>query len=101
MLTINYGAINLIMIEKEVTILNKVGMHMRPASLIVKTASQYDADFYIIQEDGMKINGKSILSLIGLEAAKGAKLIFQADGEDEDDMLNALVTLVKEKFYED
>ena len=89
------------MIEKEVTILNKVGMHMRPASLIVQAASKYNSEFYILQKDGFKVNGKSILSLIGLEASKGTKLIFQAEGEDEEEMIEELVGLVESKFDEE
>lgn len=90
------------MIEKEVEIKNKIGMHMRPASMLVQAASKYDSEFFIIQKnDDFKINGKSILSLIGLQAAQGTKLIFQADGEDEEEMLEELIDIVENKFGEE
>lgn len=89
------------MIEKEVIIKNKIGMHMRPASMLVQAASKYESDFYIIQEDGFEVNGKSILSLIGLEAAKGTKLKFRAEGQDEEEMMKELVEIVDAKFNEE
>ena len=55
------------MIEKVVPIVNKAGMHTRPASVLVKIASKYKSDFYIVK-DGFQINGKSIIGVMSLAA---------------------------------
>ena len=70
------------MIEKTVTIRNKAGMHTRPASMLVKIASKYKSDFYIIK-DGFQINGKSIIGVMSLAAEHGSSVILRFDGSDE------------------
>jgi phosphocarrier protein len=70
------------MIEKEVMIRNKAGMHTRPASILVKLASKYKSDFYIIK-NGFQINGKSIIGVMSLAAEYGSKVILRFDGIDE------------------
>lgn len=70
------------MIEKEVMIRNKAGMHTRPASILVKLASKYKSDFYIIK-NGFQINGKSIIGVMSLAAEYGSKVILRFDGVDE------------------
>lgn len=83
------------MLEKIVTIVNKAGMHTRPASMLVKIASKYKAEFYI-EKDGFKINGKSIIGVMTLAAEQGSKVSLQFDGDDEEKAAAEVV-----KFFED
>lgn len=82
------------MIEKTVTIVNKAGMHTRPASNIVKLASKYKSDFYIIK-NGYSINGKSIIGVMTLAAEQGSVITLRFDGDDEE---QAAIEIVK--FFE-
>ncbi len=70
------------MIEREVTIQNRAGLHTRPAATLVKTASKYKADFFILK-DGIEINGKSIIGVMTLAAEQGSTMILRFEGEDE------------------
>ncbi len=83
------------MIEKKVKIVNKAGMHTRPASAIVKIASKYRSDFYIIKNN-FRINGKSIIGVMTLAAEQGSELTLELEGEDEEKASAELV-----KFFED
>jgi phosphocarrier protein HPr len=83
------------MIEKEVIIKNKAGMHTRPASILVKIASKYKSDFYIIK-DGFQINGKSIIGVMTLAAEYGSPVILRFEGPDE---INASEEIIK--YFED
>ncbi len=70
------------MIEREVVIKNRAGLHTRPAATLVKTASKYKSAFFIYK-DGMEINGKSIIGVMTLAAEQGSTLILKFEGEDE------------------
>jgi phosphotransferase system HPr (HPr) family protein len=70
------------MIEKDIIIKNKTGLHARPAAIIVQRANKYHADIFL-EKDGDKINAKSIMGVMMLAAAEGAALKIIADGEDE------------------
>ena len=70
------------MIEKKVKIINKAGLHTRPAATIVKLAAKYKCEFYI-SKDGLNINGKSIIGVMTLAAEMGSELSLTFDGEDE------------------
>jgi phosphocarrier protein HPr len=83
------------MIERTVTIRNKAGMHTRPASILVKIASKYKSDFYIIKE-GFQINGKSIIGVMSLAAEHGSELILRFDGKDEENAAEEIT-----KYFED
>lgn len=83
------------MIEKTVTIINKAGMHTRPASNIVKIASKYRSDFFIIKNN-YSINGKSIIGVMTLAAEQGSQLTLRFEGEDEQKAAAEVV-----KFFED
>jgi phosphocarrier protein len=87
------------MIEKEVTIINKAGMHTRPASNIVKIASKFKSDFYIIK-DGFTINGKSIIGVMTLAAEQGSKLLLRFEGEDEESAAKEIIKFFEEGFGE-
>ncbi len=87
------------MIVREVTVTNRAGLHTRPASMIVRTASKFKSDFFI-EKDGYEINGKSIIGVMTLAAEQGAKLKLVFDGEDEDEAAEALVKLFEDGFGE-
>lgn len=71
------------MIEKTVKIVNKAGLHTRPAATIVKIAAKYKCEFFI-SRDGVQINGKSIIGVMTLAAETGAEIVLTFDGEDEE-----------------
>jgi len=87
-------------LARDYVLLNKLGLHARPASLFVKTASQFQADIKI-SKDGHVSDGKSILSLLMLAAGQGASLNVCARGEDAVEALDALGTLITSKFGEE
>ena len=87
------------MVEREVIIKNRAGMHTRPAALIVKTAAKFKSDFFI-RKDGMEINGKSIIGVMTLAAEQGSKLLLRFSGEDEEEAAKALVELFERGFDE-
>jgi phosphocarrier protein len=87
-------------LTREFTITNQCGIHARPAALFVKAASRYDSDV-LVEKDGNKVSGKSIMGLMTLEASVGSKLKVTADGNDAEAVLNELQALVEGKFGED
>ena len=87
------------MIEREVVIKNRAGLHTRPAATLVKTASKFKADFFIYK-DGMEINGKSIIGVMTLAAEQGSALTLKFDGEDEADAAEEIVALFERGFDE-
>ena len=87
------------MIEREVIVTNRAGLHTRPASMIVKTASEFEAEFFI-QKDGYEINGKSIIGVMTLAAEQGASLMLVFDGPDETMAADAMAGLFREGFGE-
>ena len=87
------------MIEQQVTILNRAGMHTRPAATLVKTAAKFKSDFFIYK-DGMEINGKSIIGVMTLAAEQGATLTLRFDGEDEKEAVAEVLELFNRGFNE-
>ena len=85
---------------KEFQVLNKLGIHARPAALFVKTANRFTCDIFV-EKDGEKVNGKSIMGLMMLAAGQGSKLLLTAEGADANESLIALEKLVNQKFDED
>ena len=83
----------------ELTVSNKMGIHARPAAMIVRVANKYSADV-IVEKDDEQVNGKSIMGLMMLAAGNGSKLRFVATGNDADDMLKEMEQLFKRKFEE-
>ena len=82
----------------EVEIKNKAGLHARPSSLFVQIASNFDSEIKVKYEDE-EINGKSIMGLMLLAAEQGAVLTLTANGDDEDDLLDALKELIEDKKF--
>ena len=87
------------MIEKTVKIINKAGLHTRPAATVVKMAAKYKCDFYIAR-DGMSINGKSIIGVMTLAAEEGAELELIFNGEDEKKAAEEIVNYFERGFDE-
>ena len=87
------------MITREVTVMNRAGMHTRPAAAIVKLASEFASDFYI-SKDGFQINGKSIIGVMTLAAAQGTTLEVQFEGPDEEKMADAICDYFAKGFEE-
>ena len=85
---------------KELTIVNKLGIHARPAALFVKTANRFSCDIFV-EKDGEKINGKSIMGLMMLAAGPGSKLTIHAQGSDAAAAISEIESLLKRKFDED
>lgn len=85
---------------RDLTILNKHGMHARPAAMFIKTASGFDSDI-MIEKDGTKVSGKSIMGLLTMELYQGSTMRVYADGPDAEAALQALEELVKGKFDEE
>lgn len=87
------------MVVREVTVTNRAGLHTRPASMIVRTASKYQSDFFI-QKDSYEINGKSIIGVMTLAAEQGATLTLTFEGEDEEEAAEAVAALFENGFGE-
>ena len=87
------------MAERSVQIVNKHGLHARPAAEIVKAASRYQSDVTISRDD-LEVNGKSIMGVMMLAAEYGATITIRATGTDADDALDAIAALVANRFGE-
>jgi len=82
---------------REMTLLNKYGLHVRPAGLFAKIASRFNAEV-MVDKDGTVVSGKSIMALMTLEAVCGTILKVTADGPEAKDVLDALQGLVSRRF---
>lgn len=87
------------MIEREVTIRNRAGLHTRPAAALVKTAARFQAEFFI-SKDAFEINGKSIIGVMTLAAEQGSTLLLRFEGIDEEQASQAVVDLFERGFDE-
>ena len=87
------------MIERSVTIVNKNGLHARPAAEIVKTAAKFRSDITLIRDE-LEVNGKSIMGVMMLAAECGSTLVLRADGPDEQAAIDAIAQLIESRFGE-
>ena len=87
------------MISKNVTIINKLGLHARAAAKLVQLASSFECEFYV-SKDGRQVNGKSIMGVMMLSASKGTKIQIIAEGADEIEAINKIESLINQKFDE-
>jgi phosphocarrier protein len=87
-------------VQKEFTLLNRLGLHIRPAAQFTKIASKYQADVFLVR-DGMRINAKSIMGVMMLAAGYGAKLTLECIGPDEEALSAELLKLIENKFNEE
>ena len=88
------------MTSRNVTVVNQLGMHARAAAKFVHVAARYQAHVRVAR-DRREMDGKSIMGILLLAAARGSTITISANGSDEQDALNALVTLVESGFGED
>jgi phosphocarrier protein HPr len=85
--------------ERIVQILNRNGLHARPAAEIVKLAAKFQSEITVVKDD-LDVNGKSIMGVMMLAAEHGSSITFRAEGPDAEQALDALATLVGNKFGE-
>ncbi len=86
--------------EKQLTIINKLGLHARAAAKLINVTSQFSCDIRLNKE-GRTVDGKSIMSVMMLAASKGTQLLVTTDGEDESKALLAIETLINNRFDEE
>ena len=84
---------------KECIIRNKLGLHLRPAGLLVKTANKYKSDI-TVEKDGVQVDGKSIIAITTLNATKNSTITIKACGQDADQALEELERLIAGNFEE-
>jgi len=87
-------------LKKEFVIQNKVGLHARPAALIVQTANKFKSDI-TVEKDGEKVNAKSILGILSLGVEKGARIVIETKGEDGKKAMYEFEGLIEDKFGEE
>jgi phosphocarrier protein HPr len=88
------------MLQQEIEIVNKLGLHARAAAKLVSCANSYDSDVFL-KRSGQRVNGKSIMGVMMLAANKGSVLQIEIDGDDEAQAMEALVVLINNRFGED
>ena len=82
------------------TIRNRLGLHARAAALLVKTANRFASEV-MLEKDGLEVDGKSIMGILMLAAAKGSKITLKVDGKDAVQALQTLGKLIENKFGEE
>jgi phosphocarrier protein HPr len=87
-------------VEKEITIVNRLGLHARPAAMFVRVASRHRCEILVAKE-GEEINGKSIMGLMMLAAGQGSKLRVRAEGPDAAQAIQEIEELIKSRFNEE
>jgi phosphocarrier protein len=87
------------MVERTVQIVNSNGLHARPAAEIVKAAARYKSNVTLTRDD-LEVNGKSIMGVMMLAAEFGSTLTLRAEGPDAQDAVEALASLIANKFGE-
>jgi phosphocarrier protein len=85
--------------QREVEILNKLGLHARASAKLTQVASRFQSDVHIAR-NGRRVNAKSIMGVMMLAAGKGSKVTLETSGPDEDEAMNALCALVADCFGE-
>ena len=88
------------LMTKELLVINKLGVHARPAAMFVKVANRFKCNIFV-EKDGEKVNGKSIMGLMMLAAGPGSKLTVHAEGHDAIQALEELEILLSRKFDEE
>lgn len=87
-------------VERNFVIMNELGLHARAATRFVQTANRFAAEVEV-EKDGQKVNGKSIMGVLMLVAAKGSTITVRSSGEDAVQAMDALGALIRSKFDED
>lgn len=94
------GAESTLSQTRVLTVINKLGIHARPAALFVKTANRFTCDIFV-EKDGERVNGKSIMGLLMLAAGPGSRLTVVAEGTDSTSALSEIESLLRRKFDEE
>lgn len=87
------------MIQQELEIINKLGLHARASAKLTQLAAKYQSEVWMTR-NGRRVNAKSIMGVMMLAAGKGAKVVLETDGADEKACFDALVELIQNKFGE-
>ncbi|MES3022509.1 MAG: HPr family phosphocarrier protein [Pseudomonadota bacterium] len=87
------------MIRQELEIVNKLGLHARASAKFTQMAAKYQSEVWLTR-NGRRINAKSIMGVMMLAAGKGAKVVLEAEGADEQACVDALAGLINDKFGE-
>jgi len=87
------------MLTQDITIINKLGLHARAASKLVNLCSRYNSSVFL-DKAGNRVNAKSIMGVMMLAASKGTQLTLEVEGEDEKDCLEAILSLINNRFDE-
>ena len=85
--------------QREVEIINKLGLHARAAAKLTQLAAKYQSDVSLAR-NGRKVNAKSIMGVMMLAAGKGSRIVLETEGPDESEAMNAIVALIGEYFGE-
>lgn len=88
------------MVEREVRIINKLGLHARPAALLVQKASQFESEIKLKREN-LEVNAKSIMGVMMLAAEMGSVITVTADGPDEEEAVEAMAQVIQSRFGEE
>lgn len=88
------------MVEREVRIINKLGLHARPAALLVQKASQFESEIKLKREN-IEVNAKSIMGVMMLAAEMGSVITVTADGPDEEEAVEAMAQVIQSRFGEE
>jgi len=88
------------MVQTEAEIVNKLGLHARAAARLTEVAGGFAAEVWL-SRNGRRVNAKSIMGVMMLAAGKGSRVLIEADGEDAEGALSALVKLFAERFGEE
>ena len=88
------------MTEREVEIVNRLGLHARAAAKLVQTAGRFDSRVSLVM-NGDEVDAKSILGILLLAAAQGTSVTVRCEGEDEDEALEAVTRLIADRFHEE
>ena len=86
--------------KRDLTIINKLGLHARAAAKLVTLASRFNSEIHVAR-NGQEVNGKSIMGIMMLAASKGTTLQISAEGADEDEAMQAIEQLIQDRFHED
>jgi phosphocarrier protein len=87
------------MVSREVTIINNIGLHARPATFFIQKANSFKSNVWV-EKDDRKVNAKSLLGVLSLGIAKGMSITIIADGNDEDEAVIGLCSLIESGFAE-
>ena len=87
------------MLQREVEIINKLGLHARASAKLTQTAGRFESAVWL-SRNGRRVNAKSIMGVMMLAAGKGSKVVIEIEGPDESDAMDAIVTLIGDYFGE-